>query len=283
MFARSADINIHYESAGEGPPVLLVMGLGMAGNAWWRTQRTLAGSLRVLTFDNRGAGRSDAPDGPYTVPDMAADAVSVLDAAGTPRAHVYGMSLGGMIAQELALTHPHRVERLVLAATSAGGSAATAPDELTLGFLERRAQMPLEEAAWASVPYLYSARTRRRHGGRIGEDIVRRLRLPIAAEPYRWQLAAARGHNAAERLGAISVPTLVVHGEEDRMVPAQNGRRLAELIPDAELHLCGDAGHLYTTDDPSADHQILRFLLDQPLSRGARGSSRGRSARVARA
>ncbi len=262
MFARNEEVKIHYSLSGEGTPALLVMGLGMASSGWWRTVRVLSQNLQVLTFDNRGAGRSDAPAGPYTIAAMASDAIAVLDAARVESAHVYGISLGGMVAQELALTYPDRIRRLVLGATSAGGSAATPPDELTLAFFERRAEMPFEEAVWASVPYLYSDTTRRRHGGRIAADIAQRLRSHIEPKPYRAQLAAARAHDAAERVPEISVPTLVVHGDADRMLPAVNGRRLAELVPGAELQMWKGAGHLYTTDVPDADRQILRFLLE---------------------
>jgi pimeloyl-ACP methyl ester carboxylesterase len=283
MFARNQQVRISYSRQGDGDPVLLVMGLGMAASAWWRTVPVLAASLQVLTFDNRGAGRSDAPPGPYTIAEMAADAIAVLDAVHVESAHVYGISLGGMIAQELALTYPARVRRLVLGATSAGGSAATLPDEATLGFVERRAEMPFEEAVWASVPYLHGERTRRCHAGRIGHDVARRLRAQIGPEPYYAQLAAARAHDAAGRLAQIAAPTLVVHGGADRMVPATNGRRLAELVPGAELQVWDEAGHLYPTDEPQADQEILRFLLAGSVSRGALRSPQRRSAPGARA
>src|SRR3954468_18049962 len=165
---------LHFESTGEGPPVLLIMGLGLPGDAWWRTVPVLARSLQVLTFDNRGCGRSERPTGRLTLAGMAADAVSVLDAAGIARAHVYGISMGGMIAQEVALRYPERVDALVLGATSAGGTAATAPDRETLAFLTRRAAVPDEEGRWASVPYVYSERTRSSGGARLGEGFARR-------------------------------------------------------------------------------------------------------------
>ena len=142
MLAQTDGAQLHYEIAGKGDPVLLIMGLGMASTAWWRTVPVLAKRLRVITFDNRGAGRSDAPRGPYTLRQLAADAVAVLDAAGEERAHVYGFSLGGMIAQELALRHPERVSKLVLGATTPGGRHHELPDKDTLGFLERRTKMP---------------------------------------------------------------------------------------------------------------------------------------------
>lgn len=259
--ARSGRVEIHYESTGAGAPVLLVMGLGMTATGWWRTTPVLAEALRVLTFDNRGVGRSARPRGPYTAAEMADDAVAVLDAAGEPSAHVYGISLGGMIAQEIALRHPARVRSLVLGATTAGGRHAVPADADVLAFFGRRAEMPAEEAVWASVPYNYAPGTRERHGDRIARDVAERLRFPIEPEPYRAQLAAALGHDAGDRLGGISARTLVVHGGRDVMVPPVNGERLARAIPAAELRMWPDAGHLYPTDEPQADLHVRDFLL----------------------
>ncbi|MDQ6778617.1 MAG: alpha/beta hydrolase [Actinomycetota bacterium] len=259
--ARSGDISIHYESTGAGAPVLLVMGLGMNATGWWRTIPVLAeAGLRVLALDNRGVGRSDRPSGPYTTAEMADDAAAVLDADGVERAHIYGISLGGMIAQEIALRHPDRVERLVLGATTPGGTHAIAADDATLAFFHRRGQMGAEEAVWASVPYNYSAHTRAEHGDRIAEDIRQRLRFPIEPEPYAAQLAAALGHDGYDRLARITAPTLVVHGTDDVMVPPANGSLLADRIPTAELVELPGTAHLYPTDDPTADGQIASFL-----------------------
>jgi pimeloyl-ACP methyl ester carboxylesterase len=250
-----------YESTGDGPAVLLVMGLGLPGDAWWRTVPVLARACRVITFDNRGSGRAPRPSAPLTLAGMAADAVAVLDAAGITRAHVYGMSMGGMIAQELALGFPERVDHLVLGATSAGGSLATAPDPATLAFLARRATMPDEEGRWASVPYVYSERTRRSGGVRIGEDFERRRTYAFQPDGYRAQLMAAMAHDAVGRLGSLEAPTLVVHGDEDRMVPPANGRALAAAIPGARRLEVAEAAHLYTTDVPAADEAVLEFLV----------------------
>jgi pimeloyl-ACP methyl ester carboxylesterase len=191
---------------------------------------------------------------------MAADAVGVLDGLGIARAHVYAISMGGMIAQELALRWPERVGALVLGATSAGGALATAPDPETLAFLARRASLPDEEGRWASVPYVYSERTRDSGGARIGEDFAHRRSYVFQPEGYRAQLAAAAGHDTAARLAEITVPTLIVHGAEDRMVPPANGRALAAAIPGARLLELEHAAHLYTTDEPAADEAVLEFL-----------------------
>jgi pimeloyl-ACP methyl ester carboxylesterase len=261
VYARNGDAKLYYESAGAGEPVLLIAGLGQAATAWWRTIPVLAEGLRVLAFDNRGAGRSDVTPGPYSVAQMAGDAIAVLDAAGEESAHLYGISLGGMTVQEIALRHPHRVRAVVLGASTAGGSRHVWPEKATLEFVRRRATMPAEEGIWASVPYNYGTKTRERHPGRIGEDVVQRLRFPIDRAGYDAQLAATWGHDASDRLESLAARTLVLHGDEDRIVPSINGHRLAEAIPKARLRVLKGAGHLYTTDEPRADRDVLRFLL----------------------
>ena len=143
---------LYWESTGEGDPVLLIMGLGLSGGAWWRTVPVLSRRLRVITFDHRGIGRSRAFSYAYTTEALADDALSVLDDAGLDRVHVYGISLGGMIAQQLALRHPERVRSLVLGATTAGGPRAVRPDAEVMTFFRRRPGMRAEESARASVP-----------------------------------------------------------------------------------------------------------------------------------
>jgi 3-oxoadipate enol-lactonase len=253
---------IHWEGLGAGPPVLLIMGLGMTATGWWRTVPVLAeAGFRVIAFDNRGVGRSDRVPGPYTVADMAGDAVAVLDAAGVDSAHVYGISLGGMIAQEVALSYPDRLRALVLGATTAGGAALTPAADAVNDFVRLRAQMTAEHAVWASVPINYAQRTRLEGGDRIAEDVAQRLRFPIEAEYYSAQLAAAHGHDA--RVEDIRAPTLVVHGDEDVLIPPANGEHLATAIPGAELSLWPDAAHLYFTDEPEIDRSVARWLSER--------------------
>jgi pimeloyl-ACP methyl ester carboxylesterase len=263
--AKSRATNIYYESAGTGPAVLLISGQGMTLAAWWRTVAELSGTFRVLTFDNRDMGRSSRSAWPYTVAQMAEDAIAVLDAAGVERAHVYGISLGGMVAQELALRHRERVSALVLGSTTAGGPEAILADPQPLTFFVRAGAMAPEEAEWAAVPYNYSLRTRREHAQRIADDIARRVEHQTDTLAYLHQVTAAATHNAVGRLGSIRAPTLVVQGEEDIVMPPLNGRLLAQGIPGAELKTWPKSGHLYTTDEPEADRYIARFLVRHTL------------------
>ena len=244
--------------------MLLIMGLAMASSGWWRTVPVLARSFRVLTFDNRGIGRSDS-SGLYSMRELAEDAVAVLDAAGEESAHVYGISLGGMIAQELTLRHPARVRSLVLGATTVGGPSAPHADRATLDFFRRAVSMEPKEAIWASVPYSYAKHTRAQDVQRIGEDLARRLADPVDRSVYARQVGAGIGHDTSFRLDEVEVPALVVN--EDRVVPVENARLLAEAIPDAELRTWRGAGHLYTTDEPKVDLHVVRFLKERTKPR----------------
>jgi pimeloyl-ACP methyl ester carboxylesterase len=260
--ARAADgrPRIYWESSGEGPPVLLIMGLGLSGGGWWRTVPVLARRLRVITFDHRGVGRSESPTPAFTTEAMADDAVSVLDALDLESVHVYGFSLGGMVAQQLALRHPDRVRSLVLGATQPGGPRAAAPDDEVVAFVRRRLQLDGPEGAWAAVPFNYGPRCLAEHEDRIAEDIERRLQSPFNPQAYRAHLYAAAIHNCYGRLDRVRVPTLVVHGRHDRMVPVANAPLIAERIPGARLQILPDCGHLYPTEEPAVDEAIGDFL-----------------------
>jgi pimeloyl-ACP methyl ester carboxylesterase len=251
---------LYWESRGTGDPVLLIHGLGLSGGAWWRTVEALAPSMRVITFDHRGIGQSKSLTYAYTTEAMADDAISILDDLAIDRVHVYGFSLGGMVAQQVALRHPTRVRSLVLGATHSGGRRAAYPESEVVAFFRRRATMPSREAAWASVPYNYGPRSRAEHVDRIAEDIDRRLRNPFNERAYRAQLLAASLHNCYRRLDRIRAPTLVVHGALDRIIPVANADMIADRVPGAQLTILDDAGHLYPTEEPAVDEAIGSFF-----------------------
>jgi 3-oxoadipate enol-lactonase len=270
--ARNGTVELYWESAGTGAPVLLIAGQGMTLDAWWRTAHALGGSFRVLTFDNRDVGRSSRVPWPYSIAQMVEDAIAVLNAAGVEKAHVYGISLGGMVAQELALRHPHRVDTLVLGATTTGGPEAVLAEPQSMTFFVRAGAMAPEEAEWAAVPYNYSVRTRRNHGARIAEDIARRVQHQTESLAYLHQVAAAATHSTAGRLRLLRAPTLIVHGEEDLVVPPQNADRLAWGIRHAEVKVWPDAAHLYITDEPQADLHVREFLASHTKARSLRAA-----------
>ena len=259
--AKNGTVKIYWESVGQGPAVLLIPGQGMTVDGWWATIPVLSRHFRVIALDLRDTGRSSHVPWSYSVAQMAEDALAVLDAAGEPRAHVYGISLGGLVAQELALRHSDRVRALVLGATTAGGITASLPAPLPMTFFARAGSMGPEEAEWAAVPYTYGETTRRLHADRIAANIAHRVAAPPDGLAYLHQAAAVAAHSTYERLEQISVPTLVVHGEQDLVVPPANARQLANRIPGARLRLWPDAGHLFIIDEPRADREIARFFL----------------------
>jgi pimeloyl-ACP methyl ester carboxylesterase len=260
-YATSTDgARIHYEVHGSGAPVLLIMGLGSNAYGWYRTIPWLSPRYEVIAFDNRGTGRSDVPDGAYAIAQMAADAAAVLDAAGRERAHVVGASLGGMIAQRVALGYPQRVRSLALICTTPGGAHAARASDDVIGAMVQGGEDPstiYRRNAW----FLYGEDTRTHHPERIEEDLVYRAKIPTRPAGYFGQLQAAMGHDTWDELPSLTVPTLVVHGDADLLVPTENGRLLASRIPRAELVLIPGAGHMLQSDGGDAVRDaVLKFL-----------------------
>ncbi len=262
-FVQRPDARIWWDQSGTGDPILLIMGHAYGADMWHRTAPELAASYRVIRFDNRGIGRSSDPPGLYPVQLMADDALDVLDAAGAASAHVYGVSMGGFIALQLALGHPGRVRSLTLGCTAASAEGASRGARV-------RSLVPaaaLNRMAWK---LLYAPGT---PASRRAEDqqIVRRTRA--SSRGRRGQLIGAASFDASSRLAEIRTPTLVIHGALDRIVPAVNGRRLAGGVAGARLVVFPDAGHVYMTDVPDAANQeVLRFLADISGSTGSPGT-----------
>lgn len=257
-FTESNGARIYWEESGSGEPILLIMGLGYAHQMWFRTRPLLEAYFRTVVFDNRGVGQSDVPPGPYTIGQMADDAAAVLDAAGIQKARVFGISMGGMIAQEFAIGYPARVEKLVLGCTSFGGKTAVTAAPEVLQILRARANMTPEEGAEAMVPYIYDAATPR---VRVDEDLAIRRKVYPSAEGYLAQVKAINAWSCVERLEGLKAPTLIVHGETDRLIPPENAGMLAERIAGAQLVMLSNASHIFTTDQPERAHAaILSFL-----------------------
>jgi 3-oxoadipate enol-lactonase len=249
----SGDALLWWDETGAGePPLLLIQGLGYTADMWHRILPGLAADRRVVVFDNRGVGRSSVPGQPWTVEQMADDAIAVLDAAGGAAAHVFGVSMGGLIAQEVALRHPDRVRSLVLGCTHPGGREAARMDPDAAAMLMDREPKSAREAIEASLPFLYAPTT---GPGEIEADVEARLRFPLRGKAYWGQLDAMRQHRGTyDRLADVRVPTLVLHGDADRLVQPANATLLAEAIPDAKLVWIPGASHVFWTDQP--EHTI---------------------------
>jgi pimeloyl-ACP methyl ester carboxylesterase len=252
---------IYWDEEGSGEPILLIMGLGVTSHMWHRTRPVLAGRFWTLALDNRGVGRSDVPCGSYPIPLMAADAAAVLDAAGVESAHVFGVSMGGMIAQELALQYPKRVRSLILGCTSAGGPTAVRAEQEARQMLMARGAMTTEQALEAPLPFIYDSATSRE---RIAEDVAIRRRWFPRPEAYNAQLEGILAWESYSRLAEIDVRTLVIHGESDRLVPAGNAKLIAARVPGAKLVIIPRASHIFATDQPDLAHEAILSFLTKP-------------------
>jgi len=256
----AGDIQINYDSYGQGEPLLLIMGFGLPGIAWLPVLPFLAG-FRCIYFDNRGTGNSDKPERPYTIPEMADDASNLLTALGITKAKVYGISMGGMIAQELVLRHPQQVEKVVLGCTTPGGSAAVrAPEEVYQKMNEAFATMPTqpEQALDTMMPVLFPPEFIARHP-ELKPMMLAGFKMvpPTPPESIERTMAAIVEFDAYDRLPQIKCPVMIVHGKKDVLVPPENASLIKGRIPHAEVFMIPDAGHSYGAADPVGIHQRI--------------------------
>ena len=256
-------VRLFYEETGapDAPPLVLIMGWGGDHTAWAFQVPALAADHRVIALDNRGAGQSEVPEAPYTIPGMAADVVGLMDALGIARAHVCGASMGGMIAQELALRHPERVRTLQLHCTAATIDAYGRFLIDTLVTVKARGDR--EENVRAVMPWLLCRKTMVERPDFIRFWIERALTYPYPTsyEGLARQADAIRGHDTRARLDEIRVPTLLTTGAEDILVPPASSRELHARIPGAELVTIDDAGHLHFIEQMDRFNAVcLEFL-----------------------
>ncbi len=244
-----------------GPPLLLIAGLGRHAGAFAPQYAAFAEHFDVIAFDNRGAGRTSAPDEPYTMRQMAADAVALLDSLSVPRAHVLGTSLGGMVAQEMAINHPERIDALVLACTR-----AKPVDARRLAGEAQRALAMAELPAGAreayGMPWSYTTsfiQDPERVQGRIRLAIADPY--PIGRVGYLRQLDAVLAHDTLGRLDRISARTLVLVGAEDILTPPAESEVLARDIPNATLRVLQRGGHAFSAEYATEfNAAVLEFL-----------------------
>ena len=263
--AKIGDVRIHYNDVGEGDPLLLIMGYGMPGDAWLGSLPFLQG-FRAIYYDNRGTGQSDSPPGPYFMAQMADDAAGLLDHLQIERAHVYGVSMGGMIAQELVLRHPERGRSLILGCTLCGGEHAKLGEEVVLDTLFQavRSMGRGDPEAWVEriLPLLFPQEWIDANPG-IRTILTMAAQLMPATPPETAQNAMAGlfGWTTYDRLPQIKAPTLIVHGDRDLIIPVDNAHVLAERIPGAQLLIVPGAGHGYPAQDPVGVHQAITDFL----------------------
>ncbi len=245
--------------------VVLLMGLGCSADMWFRIAPELAHSHRVIVIDNRGVGRTKVGGAVivHRIDAMADDVAAVLDDAGESSAHVVGFSMGGMVAQQFALTYPARTRTLSLLGTHPGAMHSVKADDAVIRLLFEKADVTPEQSLRTLRPYVYAQRTR---DERIDEDHAMRLEYYPTAHGYRAQLYGIMAWSALRRLDRIRAPTLVVHGVEDALIPVANGRMLAQRIPGARLEELDHASHWLMTDQTDKTLGLLRsHLSHKPL------------------
>ena len=251
---------LHYLRRGEGEPLLLIMGMSGTHLSWGdRFLDALAEDFDVIAYDHRGVGRSSRVEGPFTLVELADDAAALLDELGIESAHVTGVSMGGMVAQELALRHPERIRSLVIGCSYSGGegSALTAPEtgeRLVAAWTSGDRELAIRTGWEINVSADFAARPGEYERWR--DDNVLALRVPL--DIIGLQAQAIGGHDTSERLGQIEAPTLVVHGTEDQMLPAANSRIIAERIPGARLEELERIGHLFWWEQPERSAELIR-------------------------
>jgi 3-oxoadipate enol-lactonase len=251
------------------PWLVLIQGMGLDRRGWERIPGKLRRRFRLVLVDNRGFGRSDRPAGSFTVADLAGDVVAVLDAAGVRRAHVMGASLGGLVAQELAVGWPERVDGLVLACTAPGWPLIYPMPRASVRLLAASVVMTNEAALRRFTENALAARTVRQRPELVDRLVERQAARPADRRVLRAQAAAGARYAGRLRQKRIQARTLVLHGDADKVVDPRNGRLLARLIPDARLVTFPELGHLLFWEDPDGfAAAVLNFLAPAGPSRG---------------
>lgn len=258
--AKVGPLDMYYELRGQGEPLVMIMGLSATAD-WWDPPVVdeLAKSFRLLMFDNRDAGRTTGLDCAYSIRDMADDTAGLMDHVGIKRAHVMGLSMGGMIAQEFVLSYPERVDRLILGCTTPGRRGVQPPPEVMAGMMT-----PDVDVLMAALPaVLYTPEWVEAHPVELKAAMPRLTAHPPTIEGFRRQLQAIVGFDTLDRLGAINAPTLVLHGDRDILVPPENGCTLADRIAGAGMVTFPGCAHGFNATLPDLFLATVRGFLTQ--------------------
>ena len=256
------NLKIYYEIIGQGQPLVMIRGVGSNVDHWYEQVPALSKKYQLLVFDNRGIARSSDPGSTFSTKDMAADTAALMEAAGIRKAHVLGYSMGGMIAQELALAYPERINGLVLVATDCGSSLRIkARPEYSRLFTEM-IRLGTTEAKTAAAGCLFAKQTFESRPDIIERYAEVSLRFPAPQNMLERQWEAITRHDACSRLQNITAPTLVITGSEDVLIPPENSGVLAERIPDARVRVIDGGGHLFVVERSQQFNEAVLGFLD---------------------
>jgi 3-oxoadipate enol-lactonase len=256
---RTPTAELHYERSGSGEPLLMIQGMSGTHAAWGEPfLAPLREAFDVIAFDNRGIGLSAPVDGPFTILEMAEDAAGLLDELGLESAHVVGISMGGMIAQDLVLAHPERLRSLTLGCTYCGGPGSQLmPEENAGKLMEGLASGDREKALRAGYEVNLSPAFRADESTFAAFHEMA-TSVPAAKETIQLQIQAIFGHDTSTRLGEISTSTLIVHGTEDGVLPYPNAELIASLMPAARLETLEGVGHMFWWEQPARSSELIR-------------------------
>jgi pimeloyl-ACP methyl ester carboxylesterase len=255
------DCDIYYEIHGQGDPLVLIMGLRRNAEWWYRQLPALTEHFQVIVFDNRGAGRSDKPVMEYSIHLFAEDTAALMESLEIQSASVLGYSMGGYIAQELALKYPDKVNNLILASSGCGSSRAVLMTPDRLEKFQACADLQPEEILRKNMDIYFSDGYIERNPEDLEEFIEISLRHPQPADAFERQFDACLRHDTADRLYRIAVPTLIMTGDDDPLVPPENSYTLKELLPHAELFIFPGGRHCALIEKAEQFNiKVIRFL-----------------------
>jgi pimeloyl-ACP methyl ester carboxylesterase len=258
-FAKAGEIELSYERAGDGPPLLLVMGMSGTKHHWGeQVLEELRRDFDTIVYDHRDAGDSTKTGQPFAISDLAYDAAGLLEALALDSVHVMGISMGGMVAQELALAHPERIRSLTLGCTYCGGEGSALTSEgvlrrLAEGMSSGNRELAVRTAWEVNVSPSFAAEE-----DSYAKFLANGMRYAIPVAVIMEQMRAITAHDTSARLPGLQPPALVVHGTLDEMLPVQNGHMIAGLIPDCRLEILEGIGHLFFLEEPARTAELVR-------------------------
>jgi pimeloyl-ACP methyl ester carboxylesterase len=265
-FAQTKDgLKLRYEIRGQGDPVALIMGFSGSGRGWGEAfLKLMEARFKIFVIDNRGTGESDKPDAEFTLSDLAADIAAVLDHAKTPRAHIFGISMGGMIAQEFVLAYPERTRGLVLGCTNCGSSHSIAADPAAIANLIPAPGMDPIEAARRAFSVACGKAFLNSEAGQaiLNQAIADMGNYPTTPlDTLMRQGQAVAGFDSFARLGQIKSPTLIIHGDDDSIVPYPNAEVIHGAIAGSKKHTLEAAGHMFFWEVPEETVRVAGDFL----------------------
>jgi len=254
-------IRLYYEIHGQGFPFLLIRGLGSNADHWYEQVPAFSAHYQVIVFDNRGIGRSDAGEGDFTISTMAADIKGLMDGLGLRKAHILGVSLGGLVAQEMALAYPQRVQGLVLGVTACGGPHVVRRPEARYNVAPEKMFTGSQADARQALSALFAEKTLKDNFEKVERYLATSRRYPPTPEVLMQQRKAAETYDAFDDLPRITAHTLVLAGSDDARLPPENSRILSQRIPNAKLHIIEGGGHMVMLEQPRLANQIILDFL----------------------